>query len=32
MCAVGTDTMIPWERRALEEPWGFYPDTPRRAN
>jgi hypothetical protein len=32
MCAVGINTMMPWERKVLEEPWGFYPDTPRRVN
>ncbi len=31
MCAtyMGVDTLMPWERRTLEQPWGFYPDSPR---
>ena len=31
-CADGLVTVMPWERKVLEEPWGFYPDTPRRVN
>ena len=26
---LGADTLMPWERRALEQPWGFYPSPPR---
>jgi hypothetical protein len=29
MCASGLETVMPWERKALEEPWGFYPNPPR---
>ena len=30
MCAtyLGVDTLMPWQRRALEQPWGFYPNSP----
>jgi len=33
MCGtyLGADTLMPWERKALEEPWGSYPDLPRPA-
>jgi hypothetical protein len=29
MCEDMTQTLLPWERKVLEEPWGFYPDPPR---
>ena len=29
-CASGLHTVFPWERKALEGPWGFYPDPPPR--
>jgi hypothetical protein len=25
MCEDMTQTLLPWEREVLEEPWGFYP-------
>jgi hypothetical protein len=32
MCASVVDTTMPWERKILEHPWGFYPNPPRRAS
>ena len=31
MCAtyVGTETLTQWERKTLEEKWGYYPNPPR---
>lgn len=29
MCEDMTQTLFPWERKALEERWGFYPSPPR---
>jgi hypothetical protein len=29
MCDGATQTLMPWERKVLEEPWGFYPSPPR---
>ena len=29
MCDSGMHTVMPWERKALEAPWGFYPNPPR---
>jgi hypothetical protein len=29
MCDGATQTLMPWERKVLEEPWGFYPGPPR---
>lgn len=33
MCAtfIGVETLMPWERKALEEPWGAYPNPPHAA-
>jgi hypothetical protein len=28
MCDGATQTLMPWERKVLEEPWGFYPSPP----
>ena len=28
-CEDLTQTLLPWERRVLEKPWGFYPDPPK---
>lgn len=29
MCDGVLQTLMPWERKALEKPWGFYPSPPR---
>ncbi len=29
-CGAGLDSLLPWERKALDERWGFYPDPPPR--
>src|SRR3954471_17697005 len=29
-CGTGLDTLMPWERQALEERWGAYPNPPDR--
>jgi hypothetical protein len=31
MCATGVDSLMPWERQALELPWGSYPNPPVRV-
>ena len=28
MCNSGMDTVTPWERKALERPWGSFRDPP----
>ena len=28
MCGNVVQTVMPWERRALEKPWGSYPNPP----
>jgi len=28
-CEDMSQTLQHWERRVLEQPWGFYPDLPR---
>jgi len=27
-CANGLVTVMPWERKVLEQPWGSYPNPP----
>jgi len=27
-CEDMAQTLVPWERRVLEKPWGFYPNPP----
>ena len=29
-CGTGLDTLLPWEREALEQHWGAYPNPPPR--
>lgn len=29
-CGAGLDSLLPWERKALDENWGIYPDPPPR--
>ena len=29
MCTDMRQTLTQWERKVLEEPWGFYPNPPR---
>jgi hypothetical protein len=30
-CEDMAQTMLPWERKVLEKPWGHYPDPPHAA-
>jgi hypothetical protein len=30
-CEDMDQTLTSWERRVLEQPWGFYPEPPRAA-
>jgi len=32
MCDSGIHSVMPWERKALEARWGFYPNLPTRDN
>jgi hypothetical protein len=29
MCASGLETVMPWERKALEQPWGSHQNPPK---